>query len=655
MTRPIQLSLRTAALAALLAALARPAAAGIARFTAFGPPNGQVFAAASLPDRPGRLLLSTELGGLFRSADGGRSWAWSSLGLGGDTLQAIAPDPSRAATLYGASFGAFYRSDDLGQSWQAVATGQRFGREVEVSLTAAPGRKGQPMTLYLAAGQQLFVSHDLGATWPASRTEGFGVAFRAVAFDPGRPQTAYAAAAGDGGGLLRSTDTGYTWTHIGPALFSQGLTGFAFVPTDPAVLLASASGRFFRSTTGGASWREVPSGLHLSRLLVDPRSPATVYGVFGGAVKVSTDAGATWRLLGDTLANDIARLVVDRASRTLTAFTRYDVFSLPPRAAAWSLVFRSAAHGTADPDAAAQVHFDPADPATVYTVLGARAFRSTDGGGHWTSFAVLGNRARNGDLNNLAVDPGDADRLLLATRFGGLFESRDRGATWTNLGPPGLAVDEILPLDSRTLLGIDGSSDGGILRSADGGASWTRVLVSPVRKLQADPGDPRVVYAAAYENLVPPATPHPFLVKSEDGGLTWRTILEGGAAFALDSARPAGLYALQRDLPVRSVDGGATWQPRGLYPDPTQSLLLDADLLVDSRDAAILYGTSFSLGALRSTDGGLSFAPVVLTPAIDPHRPGPARGIVDERLYADPVVPHRVYLAIARRLYVASF
>jgi photosystem II stability/assembly factor-like uncharacterized protein len=300
-----------------------------------------------------------------------------------------------------------------------------------------------------------------------------------VAFDPGHPQTAYAAAAGDGGGLLRSTDTGYTWTHIGPALFSQGLTGFAFVPTDPAVLLASASGRFFRSTTGGASWREVPSGLYLSRLLVDPRSPATVYGVSGGAVKVSTDAGATWRLLGDTLANDIARLVVDRASRTLTAFTRYDVFSLPPRTAAWSLVFRSAAHGTADPDAAAQVHFDPADPATVYTVLGARAFRSTD--------------------------------------------------------------------------------------------------------------------------------------------------------------------------------GGATWQPRGPYPDPGQSILLDADLLADPRDAEILSGTSFSLGALRSTDGGVSFAPIVLTPAVDPLRPAPPRGVVDERLYADPVVPHRVYLAIARRLYVASF
>src|SRR5262249_14421543 len=96
-------SLRTVALAALLAALAAPARPGTPPSPPSPRPNGQATAAASLPDRPGSLLLSTELGSLFRSADGGRSWAWSSFGLGGDVLQAVAPDPSRAATLYGAS------------------------------------------------------------------------------------------------------------------------------------------------------------------------------------------------------------------------------------------------------------------------------------------------------------------------------------------------------------------------------------------------------------------------------------------------------------------------------------------------------------------------------------------------------------------------
>jgi hypothetical protein len=66
------------------------------------------------------------------------------------------------------------------------------------------------------------------------------------------------------------------------------------------------------------------------------------------------------------------------------------------------------------------------------------------------------------------------------------------------------------------------------------------------------------------------------------------------------------------------------------------------------------HGTSFQQGVLRSTDDGVTWTPAVLTPPVDSSAP-PAPGAVDQRLYADPFVPHRIYAGIGQRLYVASF
>ena len=243
--------------------------------------------------------------------------------------------------------------------------------------------------------------------------------------------------------------------------------------------------------------------------------------------------------------------------------------------------------------------------------------------------------------------------MLLATVFDGLFESPDGGLTWAPVGPPNQPFQELVPLDSRTFLDLDGA---GLERSTDGGVTWTRVLDVPVLKLQPDPTNRSIVYAAEFErnDSTFPLVRHPFLVKSEDGGATWHPILDPGGSLALDPEHAATLYALANGDLVKTTDGGTTWARVAAYPDPYAKLLFDTDLLVDPHAGSTLYGTSFQQGVLRSTDDGVTWTPAVLTPPIDSGAP-PAPGAVDQRLYADPFVPHRIYAAVGRRLYVASF
>src|SRR6185369_7318116 len=89
--------------AGLLALTARPAAAGLDRFTPSSPIDGQILAVAADPHVPGTLLAVTDFHGLYRSADSGRSWSYSGAGLDKERLQGIAADPANPGNFYAVS------------------------------------------------------------------------------------------------------------------------------------------------------------------------------------------------------------------------------------------------------------------------------------------------------------------------------------------------------------------------------------------------------------------------------------------------------------------------------------------------------------------------------------------------------------------------
>ena len=86
------------------------------------PINSQVTAVVVDPRDP-QVLFAVGPAGLFRSKDGGLTWAASSQGLGTAGIVALALNPAQPERLYAAGVdGSFFRSEDNARTWQAIVT-----------------------------------------------------------------------------------------------------------------------------------------------------------------------------------------------------------------------------------------------------------------------------------------------------------------------------------------------------------------------------------------------------------------------------------------------------------------------------------------------------------------------------------------------------
>src|SRR5438270_2094186 len=167
---------------------------------------------------PLNVYAATELGGIYRSTDGGNSWSHvDAIGLTATSAVKVAPTDSNLIVAVG-----FYDGH-----------------------TAAGG------------GGDIWVSHDTGATWSkAARPDTCTTepASSAVAIAPGTPGSIFVAVA-DNCGLVTSSDSGVTWTGNDPSGGSNSRTTDvkARVVGGQVHLDVCGEGGFFRSINGGGS------------------------------------------------------------------------------------------------------------------------------------------------------------------------------------------------------------------------------------------------------------------------------------------------------------------------------------------------------------------------------------------------------------------
>jgi photosystem II stability/assembly factor-like uncharacterized protein len=231
------------------------------------------------PSDPNRLLLGTH-SGLYRSVDGGRSWAFEGLS-GQDAMNLARPAKS---VIWTAGHNVLARSSDGGASWSDVRP--KGLPTLDVHGFAVDPK--HPRTLYAAvAGQGLYRSTDGGDSFTAiSKTVGPAVMALAVTPD-GR------ILAGDmQRGLLVSRDNGQAWHRT----LAERVMGLALNPAEPKRAIATASG-IFLSNDQGESWREVlPLGGGGGPVAWSPSNPNIAYVVsFDRTLYKTTDAGATWQ------------------------------------------------------------------------------------------------------------------------------------------------------------------------------------------------------------------------------------------------------------------------------------------------------------------------------------------------------------------------
>ena len=166
---------------------------------------------------------------------------------------------------------------------------------------------------------------------------------------------------------------------------------------------------------------------------------------------------------------------------------------------------------------------------------------------------VAGGGPYGGAVFSVAVTRQQPAISFVALYGGGVYRSRDRGATWqpADRGLPAndfceLAAD---PVDGHTLYSACGD---GLFKTVDAGALWRQLDIDNANVPVISPADPRVLYDGS--------------LRSRDGGRRWSAVTLPNrfphchdGTFVVDARDAAGRFCITEDGLVSSRSGGERW------------------------------------------------------------------------------------------------
>lgn len=598
------------------------------------------------------LILAITALGTYARADVD---AWSASNLYGGVVQALAVEPGNPSIIYaGTQLSGVYKSQDGGASWAAVNSGLTKLNVLSLAINPA-----LPTTVYAGtAGGGVFRSIDGGINWNqvSTGTTAVGIdlgsaTVNALRLDPNDPNTVYAATFG---GVFKTTNQGELWDVTGQ-LRDNGIFDIAVSRANSNVIfIATQSGGVYRSLNAGANWSQCNGPMDAAlgsknvHALVLTADGATLFAATQGSGVFVVQAASTddcnlaaanpirWFSAG-TLAERNVRALVLQGTQLIAgttggsytselgsnnwagphiALAHVNVFAAESDASA--VLFAGTAHavhksvdkgvtwttqstGMRSLDIS-DIAINPSNPAVRFVATRhSGVARSLDGGINW-SFMNAG----MADLQVLSVAvAGTNPRVYLGTTSLGLFKSDDNGETWINLQSNlgALSIADIL-IDRVVETTVYAATPSGVAISTDAGATWTLSGVAqratPIVGLLQDLTAPEVLYANSNEAGV---------FRSIDSGITWTRASTGLTVLAVQSlamfvGQPNVLFAATHGGGIfRSQNAGTTWTPKnsGLSTLHIQSLVsVPASI-------AVLYASTLDAGVFKSSDGGESW------------------------------------------------
>jgi len=533
-------------------------------------------------------------GTVLRTTDGGNTWAGLAAGLYADLAHV---DAVSASTVVVAGSCVLRRSDDGGQTWvrlpwtgsesacpnpiaaidfptpnagylllsggtilRTIDGGRTWGR-----ATAPPAAVSaiafSSATVGFAAGAGIFRTTDGGATWSPVDPAATDVAAISIA-DPAD----VVAVNTPGSPIYSSSDGGMTWSSISPTGTIGENTAKLACASAANCLLATVGGHLLHTGNGGHSFGVVgPTGLTLlSAAFASPSQAAAVGNE--GIPAVSSDGGAMFTAVGGRLAAGFHRLRVSSATVATLAGPAGELalsadggrtwaaLLTPSAAAILDTSFVSALTGFALDSNGSLLRTDTGGTSwqTLPGVPGATALLALDGqhivlagpngaelstDGGQTFLASVGSEL--GSLSDLAR----AGRTVLAWGTSGTFSSTNGGAAFRRLALP--ALEHVRQLDFLSALaGYLLATDGRVFFTADGGAHWRESVAL------GHAGIASIAFSSPSSGWAAESTSDGTVgavLRTEDGGLSWRPQRLGNAQ--IDSLGAAGRegYALEDD------------------------------------------------------------------------------------------------------------
>lgn len=303
----------------------------------------------------------------------------------------------------------------------------------------------------------------------------------------------------------REACMGICLSHGGPSTYSSSAPSHE-------VLVGTVRGVVTIHRGKSGDWQVSSSALehlHISALMIEPRSGLIFAGAHQGSLYASSDLGKSWEprdrgltqkdvyCLNSVVQDDKVKIYAGTEPAHLfesedLGETWHELTSLlsVPSVSKWTFP------GPPHLAHVKNITFDPRDPRVIYvTVEVGGVLKSRDGGSSWeelhgfdTDISFdLPEGAYPDDVHRLLVRPSNPERLYISGGIG-ICHSQDGGSSWEHLTTTSMRVgypDALLIHPGRDDLMFTGGAmanprswrethvaDAGIARSRDGGKSW---------------------------------------------------------------------------------------------------------------------------------------------------------------------------------------
>jgi len=489
-------------------------------WNAVGPDTigGRVRSIAVNPLNPNTIYCGSVSGGIWKSTNGGASWAPTTDLASNLVIGTMVIDPADTSIIYAGTGEGYFNVDAL-------------------------------------RGAGVLKSTDAGATWnlltnfSGTASPNFYYYINKLVIRGDDHNTLYAAMLG---GIWKTSDAGASWSKLTTVTTSSGCLDLVANPSDYNTMYA-AFGLFltdgiYKTTNGGTSWSKLAGGFPATStkygrisLAIAPSNPLVLYACLADSnyythsIQKTTDGGTTWSAVTKPIDNSIG-------------------------------VNNSHLGGQGWYNNVIVVH--PADANKVYTG-GINLFRSTDGGMNWSRISDgYGTPFVHVDQHAIAFSPGNPSTMYFGND-GGMYRSTDGGTSFSAINK-NLSITQLYSgaVHPTSEIYYGGSQDNGTLRTL-AAPSWQMVIGGDGGATAVDYSTPTTVYTEyVYLSIlksVSSGNPSTW-VKSMTGIPTTGSTLSDGtsdrcefiAPLVMDPSNPlilvAGTYRV-----FRTTNGGGSW------------------------------------------------------------------------------------------------
>lgn len=486
--------------------------------SSWNPGVGRITSVAVDPSDEKTIFISSPGGGIWKSADSGKTWnplidfensSWLN-------VFHICIDPNNKNTVYASlSNGGVLKTTDGGTTWKTTGSGPSGTKKVLIHPDSSH-------VVFATAGNGIYRSSNGGTSWKRVQTE----AKEDIEFCPSNRNIMYASASSGSSSVWRSVDVGLTWNALDTSkgIRDKGRTLLGVSPNNPAVVYAvQARGNVF-----GRLYKSVDTGKTFVTTVIGSAANGTNYFGYG------TDGKDTRGQAGYDMAicvnpEDANEVII----AGIICFSSTDGGNTFNALTAWSYP-NSVGYNHADVHALEWVN------KTVYSGSDGGIYKSYSNGIEWEDLTtglgirqlykiscaqtdanvIVSGAQDNGSsfrtpegnwidwlgadgMDNM-ISPTDAKIAIGTSQYGSIYKTTNGGLSQFGLPKPadGNWVTPLVmhPTNHDTAWG----GWTGVYRTDDGGGSWNTISPNITVKmtcLTVAPSNPRYIYASAGSTL----------------------------------------------------------------------------------------------------------------------------------------------------------